>query len=119
MDSAPPRELDDYVEQLTGPEGPVERFDVETRRREFEALRALLLEGRTGDDPRTEPLAEAIAAGALGNQHLWKDLRLPGRPVLRAILEAYFYPLASGNTRDMRWKRYFYKRLCGWPGFEG
>jgi nitrogen fixation protein NifQ len=46
-------------------------------------------------------------------------MRLSDRAELRTLLEQHFPELAAGNTKDMRWKKYLYKRLCGWPGFEG
>ncbi len=44
---------------------------------------------------------------------------LQDRSELRVLLQTHFPELAAGNTRDMRWKKYLYKRLCGWPGFQG
>jgi nitrogen fixation protein NifQ len=44
---------------------------------------------------------------------------LVNRSELRTLLFTHFPTLAAGNTKDMRWKKYLYKRLCGWPGFDG
>lgn len=88
----------------------------ESARADHAALIALLLGGRTTDDPITEPLASAVASACMAPEHLWRSLELPDRASLRLLLETYFRPLAQANTTDMRWKRYFYKRLCGWEG---
>ena len=107
------------LESLLGPGGPRDRFPVGARAAEYDALVALLLAHRTpGDDPDAPLVAAAIAAGCLGGQHLWRDLGLPDRAALRALIETYFAPLAVENNRDMRWKRFFYRKLCGWAGFS-
>jgi nitrogen fixation protein NifQ len=88
------------------------------RAREHEALVTLLVDGRSSDAPVTEPLAETIAAACLAPGHLWRALGLRDRSVLGALLDTFFGELARHNTMDMRWKRFFYKRLCGWEGFH-
>jgi len=112
------RAADDVLAKLLGPEGPVCRFPVGERAEEHAALVALLLANRTGDDPRTPEVARAIASGCLGEQHLWHDLGLPDRTSLRTLLESHFAPLAAENDRDMRWKLFLYRKLCGWNGFS-
>lgn len=111
----------DVIDTLLGPSGPQTRFSAEVteRRVEFEALTELLLRHapRAGGAPETEAVAQAIAAGCLGERHLWRDLGLPDRPALRALFETYFAELAERNDRDMRWKRFLYKCLCRWEGF--
>lgn len=105
---------------LTGPGGPESRFDVDGRKVEFDALVEVMMRETTAQVPRDEALAvaRAVAAGCLGSRHLWRDLDLQSRAALRGILEYYFAPLAAGNYRDMRWKRYLYRRLCRWEGFH-
>lgn len=107
------------VAVITGPDGPEARLPIVERRVEYLAIAELLMCERTPgvDAGEAEPVARAIAAGCLGEQHLWRDLRLPDRVTVRLVLEAYFEPFAAGNTRDMRWKRYIYRRLCRWDGF--
>ena len=88
-------------------DGAVEaRFaeQVEERRVEFDAIVGmLLLQTTPGVDPaQAEVVARAIAAGCLGEQHLWRDLELPNRGVLRRLFEAYFEPFAADNLMDMR-----------------
>lgn len=45
------------------------------------------------------------------NDHLWRSLGLAGRNALADLLRRHFHPLASANTRKLRWKRFFYERL--------
>jgi len=109
------------VDTLTGALGPEARFaeQVSERRVEFDALVELLLRDATPsvDPSEARRVARAVAAGCLGEQHLWRDLGLPNRAALRTLLETYFEALAADNTMDMRWKKFIYRRLCRWGGF--
>ena len=59
-----------------------------------------------------EELSIIIAAACLGGDHLWRDLGLPDRIALSELM-AFAYPeLKALNDRDMKWKRFFYKKLC-------
>lgn len=115
-----PPDITALVEERYGPEGPHARFDVDERRVEYDAIVELLVRERTPglDIEAAERVAGLIAAGCFGEQHLWRDLGLSSREELRAMLEAAFAPFAAGNTRDMRWKKYIYRRLCRWEGFH-
>jgi nitrogen fixation protein NifQ len=115
----------DVLEAMTrfsASDGPIERFaeQIAERRVEYDGIVGLLLVHSTpGVDPReAETAAQAIAAGCLGEQHLWRDLDLPSRAVLRRLFEAFFEPLAADNVMDMRWKKFVYRRLCRWGGFN-
>jgi len=114
--------LDDSTRALLGRDGPEARFaeEVADRRVEFDAIVELMMRERTtsANTERANAVAQAIAAGCLGERHLWRDLGLESRPALRAVLEEYFGPFAAGNTEDMRWKKYIYRRLCRWEGFH-
>ncbi len=57
-------------------------------------------------------IAHLLATASLGDNHLWQDLGLESRKELGRILEAFFLPLFSSNREDMRWKKYFYRKLC-------
>ncbi|MDR3686395.1 MAG: nitrogen fixation protein NifQ [Coriobacteriia bacterium] len=109
------------VAELTGPNGPVVRFSeqVAERRVEFQALVELLVHDTTPgvDSDEAAQVARAVAAGCLGEQHLWRDMGLPSRTSLRSLLETYFREFAAHNTKDMRWKKFLYRRLCRWGGF--
>lgn len=87
---------------------------------EYEAITDLLLAHTTpgADVCDAEMVARAIAAGCLGERHLWRDMGLPNRRALRGLLEAYFEPFAADNVMDMRWKKFVYRRLCRWGGFN-
>ena len=115
-------EVCDAVERLSAGGGPVERFasEVADRRVEFDAIVDLLLASATpgADAGELETVALAIAAGCFGEQHLWLDLELPSRRVLRSLFERYFEPFAADNVMDMRWKKFVYRKLCRWGGFH-
>jgi nitrogen fixation protein NifQ len=68
-----------------------------------------------GEDGRW--LAAMVARRALEANHLWEDLGLRDRSELSRLLTRHFAPLAERNTRNMRWKRFFYRQLCEDDGF--
>ena len=68
-----------------------------------------------GDDGRW--LAAMVARRAFEPNHLWEDLGLRNRDELTRLLNRHFAPLAQKNTRNMRWKRFFYRQLCEGDGF--
>ncbi|MFO1107741.1 MAG: nitrogen fixation protein NifQ [Bradyrhizobium sp.] len=57
-------------------------------------------------------LAAMIARRAMEPNHLWEDLGLRDRSELTRLLMRHFAPLATRNTGNMRWKRFFYRMLC-------
>lgn len=62
-------------------------------------------------------LAPMIARRAMRPDHLWQDLGLFDRSELGRLLALVFPTLHAGNTANMRWKKYFYRRLCEAEGF--
>jgi nitrogen fixation protein NifQ len=84
---------------------------------EISMVRELLLAHRStfGEDGRW--LAFMIARRALESNHLWEDLGLRDRTELSRLLSRHFAPLATRNTKNMRWKRFFYRMLCESDGF--
>ena len=40
------------------------------------------------------------------------------RTEVRKIMRASFPALEAANDRDMRWKKFLYRRMCGWAGFQ-
>jgi nitrogen fixation protein NifQ len=75
-------------------------------------VRDLLLAHRSSDGEVGRWLATLVARRAMEPNHLWEDLGLRERPELTRLLTRHFEPLASANTKNMKWKRFFYRKLC-------
>ncbi|MDH6263309.1 nitrogen fixation protein NifQ [Bradyrhizobium sp. BR13661] len=80
-------------------------------------VRDLLRGQRSTDGEVGHWLAAMIARRAMEPNHLWEDLGLRERPELSRLLTRHFAPLAGRNTKNMRWKRFFYRMLCEDDGF--
>ena len=80
-------------------------------------VRDLLLGQRSTAGNVGQWLAAMVARRAVEPNHLWEDLGLRDRSELSRLLMRHFAPLASRNTRNMRWKRFFYRMLCEDDGF--
>lgn len=80
-------------------------------------VRDLLLTNRSSENETSRWLAAMIARRAMEPNHLWEDLGLRERPELTRLLSRHFGPLASRNTQNMKWKRFFYRTLCESDGF--
>lgn len=80
-------------------------------------VRDLLLAQRSTSGNVGRWLAAMVARRAVEPNHLWEDLGLRDRSELSRLLLRHFAPLASRNTRNMRWKRFFYRMLCEEDGF--
>ena len=85
---------------------------------EYEAVRDLLMQYASPDDAEASRVASWIAHSAMGDQHLYKDMGFADRSQVRALMEAHFPAFAAENDKDMRWKKFIYRRLCGWEGFH-
>ena len=79
---------------------------------EFDDLVALLSECRVTDSEALRWLSHAVATAALGDNHLWQDMGLPGRALLTHLMASCFPVLAARNAADMKWKKFFYRQLC-------
>lgn len=79
---------------------------------EWMDLRALLTGNRNRQIVTEIWMAEIVSAACLGGDHLWRDLGLPDRRSLSVLLDNNFHQLAKNNTKDMKWKKFFYKQLC-------
>ncbi len=88
-------------------------------RSEYDAIYGLLMEAASPLDAEAPCVAAWVADSALKDGHLYAAMGLTDRSEVRALMERHFPAIAAGNDRDMRWKKYLYKRMCGWPGFEG
>ncbi len=75
-------------------------------------LRVLLLEHRTRGAVAEGWLASIIARRSLAANHLWQDLGLFGRDELNTLMHRHFHSLKQRNSRDMKWKKFFYRELC-------
>jgi nitrogen fixation protein NifQ len=84
---------------------------------EIAMVRDLLLQQRSSAGDTGRWLAAMIARRAMEPNHLWEDLGLRERSELSRMLARHFGPLAARNTRNMRWKRFFYRMLCEDDGF--
>jgi nitrogen fixation protein NifQ len=89
------------------------------RPEEYVALVELLMGSAVPGDTDAAAIAERIASASIQPGHLWRTMGLSDRGELRVLFETHFPRVAAGNTKDMRWKKYLYKLMCGWPGFEG
>lgn len=83
-----------------------------SRMDEADDLRQLLVQSCSGDHPSEEWIADILVAGCLGSNHLWQDLGFWERADLSKLMQQHFTPLAERNTKDMKWKKFFYKQLC-------
>jgi nitrogen fixation protein NifQ len=81
-------------------------------------LRDLLLASAEAGDEVAPYLAAMTARRALKPNHLWEDLGLASRSDLSQFLLKHFHRLASKNTRDMKWKKFFYRALCEAEGLK-
>ncbi len=79
---------------------------------EVAMLRDLLLAQRSSEGDTGRWLASMIARRAIEPNHLWEELGLRDRGELSRALNRHFAPLAGRNTKNMRWKRFFYRTLC-------
>ncbi len=79
---------------------------------EIAMVRDLLLAHRSSEGDVGRWLAAMIARRAMEPNHLWEDLGLRDRAELTRLLARHFAPVAARNTRNMRWKRFFYRMLC-------
>ncbi|WP_028886948.1 nitrogen fixation protein NifQ [Teredinibacter turnerae] len=85
---------------------------LELRNQEFEELTELLVQNARGVHFSEAWLAQIIAAGCMGGDHLWRDLGLVNRESLKALFVENFPGLAEKNSADMRWKKFLYRQLC-------
>jgi nitrogen fixation protein NifQ len=88
------------------------------RTMEEDLLRDLLASHGAGRGEESGWLASILARRAMGEDHLWQDLGLFNRSELNRLLARHFPVLHAGNTKNMRWKKFFYRRLCEIEGFS-
>lgn len=79
---------------------------------EIVMVRDLLLAHRSTEGETSRWLAAMIARRSMEPNHLWEDLGLRDRSELSRLLTRHYAPIAARNTKNMRWKRFFYRALC-------
>jgi len=89
----------------------------ESRMDEYEDLRGLLMENLSGRSSGGPIVAEWVAACCMGENHLWQDMGLGSRDELSVLMKKYFRPLFDTNVSDMKWKKFFYRKICEREGF--
>jgi nitrogen fixation protein NifQ len=80
-------------------------------------VRDLLLANRSVDNDVSRWLSAMVARRAMEPNHLWEDLGLRDREELTRLLDRHFGPIACKNTKNMKWKRFFYRSMCEDDGF--
>ena len=91
---------------------PADRLD------EYQQLLELLMDNCATADDATLEHARWIARSALEPGHLWRSMGLESRDELRRMIRESFPALYAANDKDMRWKKFLYRRMCGWAGFS-
>jgi nitrogen fixation protein NifQ len=81
-------------------------------------LRELLWRFRTVPSRLNSLLSMLVARRATRPNHLWQDLGLMNRGELSRLMQRHFVQLASRNTQDMKWKKFFYRMICREEGFS-
>jgi len=85
---------------------------------EERCLRELLWRFRTVPSPLNSLLTFLVARRATRPNHLWQDLGLANRNELSRLMIGHFSGLASRNSQDMKWKKFFYRMICREDGFS-
>ena len=83
---------------------------------EWSDLRDLLLAHRAGERDSETWLADILATGCAGADHLWQDLGLGSRQELSHLMWVNFPELARANSGDMKWKKFLYRQFCAREG---
>ena len=81
-------------------------------------LRELLASHCARADETASWLIAIVARRCMRDDHLWQDLGLFNRAELGRLLGRHFPSLHAGNVNNMRWKKYFYRRICDLEGFS-
>lgn len=63
-------------------------------------------------------MASIVARRAMSPRHLWQDLGLFNRSELTRLMRERFPALAAANVNNMKWKKFFYRKLCELEGFS-
>lgn len=85
---------------------------IATRDSEKHDLITLLKRYQQKKMPWTGAACTIVATACLSSAHLWKSLGFNQRLELSQWLTLCFPSLVAKNTKNMRWKRFFYLQLC-------
>jgi nitrogen fixation protein NifQ len=88
------------------------------RDEEEEQLHQLLTRFRADSSPLCAWMTAIVARRAMSPRHLWQDLGLLERSELTRLMNEWFPTLAASNTDNMKWKKFFYRKLCELEGFS-
>ena len=83
---------------------------------ELSDIHDLLLEYRASEQVPVTWMAQIVAYGCAGRDHLWQDLGLANRDELSLLMETAFPTLAELNVGDMKWKKFIYRHYCSREG---
>lgn len=81
-------------------------------------LLELLLRFSINASPLSGWIAAIVAHRAMSPRHLWQDLGLFERSELTRLMNEWFPQLAAANVNNMKWKKFFYRKLCELEGFS-
>ncbi len=85
---------------------------------EEEQLHRLLSQYRAANSTLCSWITSIVARRAMSPRHLWQDLGLLERAELTRLMNEWFPALAAANTDNMKWKKFFYRKLCEHEGFS-
>lgn len=81
-------------------------------------LHELLTRFRSDTTPLCGWITSIVARRAMSPRHLWQDLGLLERRELSELMVDWFPTLAAANVDNMKWKKFFYRKICELEGFS-
>ncbi len=87
-----------------------------SRMPEIDDLIQLLESYSRSRDQENDWIITIIVTACMGLDHLWEDLGVWQRSELTDLLSYNFPKLAESNTKNMKWKKFIYKKLCDAEG---
>jgi nitrogen fixation protein NifQ len=81
-------------------------------------LHELLTLFKSDTTPLCAWIVSIVARRSMSPSHLWQDLGLLERDELTKLMAQWFPTLAASNTDNMKWKKFFYRKLCELEGFS-
>jgi nitrogen fixation protein NifQ len=81
-------------------------------------LHELLCRFKSDTTPLCAWIVSIVARRSMSPRHLWQDLGLIERGELTKLMAQWFPALAADNVGNMKWKKFFYRKLCELEGFS-